>query len=498
MNPASFLVVSRMKNQNGGGSVGQSLRYMDPMAPERSAGAGTNLLVERGLIARPAIGGGTRKQKRGGFLPSVMSGVVDNAMIAAPLAAIAARKLLNGNKTRRGGARQAELWKQEKERAKAELMEYGRPTAQEIISYAKAKRRGAEDGAFYLQSYRQTKEREAEEVSRERIAKQLLKEAVDRQRAEKQARKNAERATKKAAREAKKAAKNADKASRKAAKEAKKAAQEAEKAAKKASKEAAKATKKAEKNAAKASKPPKPVKAATLKVAAPASPNKPLTLRQIRLQAEANALAAAKAAKSESRKLKAAVRKHSRAIEAREGAEARAPSKKEAWLSLVDAAYKNLESRGRATRKNAMKLASSRIKGRSNKNFFNELESRAARATEGPEAAGAGAAAASAAAAPADKKPRSAAQVKYAENLTAARLYLESIGKPRGPNMSKYIKLQRATQKGTEEERATAQRALNEWESNFKTQRPKPAAEKSASKKLSAVREENEEKNNNE
>jgi len=479
-----------MKNQNGGGSVGQSLRYMDPTAPERTAGAGTNLLVERGLIARPAIGGGTRKQKRGGFLPSVMTGVVDNAMIAAPLAAIAARKLFNGNKTRRGGARQAELWKQEKERARAELMEHGRPTAQEIIAYAKAKRRGPEDGAFYLQSYRQTKEREAEEVSRERIAKQLLKEAVERQRAEKQARENAERATKKAAREAKKAAKNADKASRKAAKEAKKAAQEAEKAAKKASKEAAKATKKAEKNAAKASKPPKPVKAATLKVSAPASPNRPLTLREMRLQAEANALAAAKAVKSESRKLKAAQRKHSRAIEAREGA-AGAPSKKQIWNSLVDAAFENLKSRGMATRKNAMKLASGRLKGRSNKNIFNELESRAPKATEGPEAAGASAA-------PADKKPRSAAQVKYAENLTAARLYLQSIGKPVGPNMSGYVKLQRATQKGTEEERATAQRALNEWESNFKTRRPKSPDAKSASKRLSAVREENEEKNNNE
>ena len=104
--------MSNRSSQKGGGSVGQSLQYVDTSAPERSAPAGHNLLVERGLTVRPAIGGsrkGSRKtrasrKKRGGFYPSVMSGVVTGGVVLAPMAAFAARKLLT-RKNRRGGGK---------------------------------------------------------------------------------------------------------------------------------------------------------------------------------------------------------------------------------------------------------------------------------------------------------------------------------------------------------------------------------------------------------
>jgi hypothetical protein len=176
-----------MSRQKGGGSVGQSLRYVDPNAPEQTAGAGSNLLVQNGLIVRPAIGGacGTRRKRKGGFYPSIMGGVVNAGMLSAPLAAFTARKLFS--KSRHGGTRKGDKWKAQREEAKAELQAYGKPTAVNIQKYAVAKRRGSEVAEVYLQQYRKRKQENAE-------AKEAKKEA---KRLERQAKKASRNATKK-------------------------------------------------------------------------------------------------------------------------------------------------------------------------------------------------------------------------------------------------------------------------------------------------------------
>lgn len=106
-----------MPSQKGGGSVGQSLQYVDTSAPERSAPAGSNLLVERPSngIVRPAIGGSRKKQ--GGFYPSVMSGVVSGGVVLTPMVALAARKLLT-RKNRRGGGKMKMKMKKRKQTLK--------------------------------------------------------------------------------------------------------------------------------------------------------------------------------------------------------------------------------------------------------------------------------------------------------------------------------------------------------------------------------------------
>lgn len=300
-----------MSNQTGGGSVGQSLQYVDPSAPERSASAGSDLLVQRGLIARPAIGG-SRKRK-GGFLPSVMAGVVDNAVVTAPLAAFAARRLWNNRKTRKGGGKKGNIWAAQKAEAKAILEEIAKPSAKNIIAFAAARRNGAPSAKAFLNAFRQQKIKKAEEFSAKRMAKGEAAEARQR----KQQEEEAQRAAKKAEKEAKKAAAEAEKAAKQAAKAAAKAAKEAEKLAKNQTRR-----KKA---------PAAPVPAAPVVVSNERAP----TQAQLRREAEANAAAAraaaaeakAAAAKVARRSRKApnnataaAQRAHSKAIEAREKA----------------------------------------------------------------------------------------------------------------------------------------------------------------------------------
>ncbi|NBO60549.1 MAG: hypothetical protein EBU82_06200 [Flavobacteriia bacterium] len=173
-----------MPKQHGGGSVGQSLRYVDTAAPEQSASAGGDLLIERGLVVRPAIGGGTRK-KQGGFFPSVMSGIVDAGMLTLPLAGYSARKLLS-RKTRKGGAKLAK-WLAQKEEAKAMLAHYGKPSARNIQGYAIARRRGTNVAENFLMNFRRRKQEKEEANQAKRAAKEAAKAEKKRQRNEKKA-----------------------------------------------------------------------------------------------------------------------------------------------------------------------------------------------------------------------------------------------------------------------------------------------------------------------
>jgi hypothetical protein len=120
---------------------GQSLDYVDPSAYEPSAPAGRDLLKPDGLILRPKIGG---------FYPSIMKGVVNSGAYAAPLVAYTAKKMFNGStrKTKKGGASRAN-----QEKAKAELMEYGKPSAVNYGKYAKLKAENPEKAAEFLEDY---------------------------------------------------------------------------------------------------------------------------------------------------------------------------------------------------------------------------------------------------------------------------------------------------------------------------------------------------------
>jgi len=365
-----------MPSQRGGGSVGQSLQYVDPSAPEQSAPAGRNLLVERGLIARPAIGGGTRKRNnKGGFMPSIMAGVVDNAVIAAPLAAYAARKLLNNRKTRKGGGKKGNIWEAQKANAKAILEEIAKPSAKNIIAFAAARRDGPAAAQAYLNAFRQQKVKKAEEFSAKRMAKGEAAEARQR----KQQEEALQREAKKAEREAKKAAAEAEKAAKVAAKAAEKATKEAEKAAKKL-----------EKNQTRRLK----AKAAP---AAPKSNERAPTLAQIRREAEAN-VAAARAALAAEKKARrsrknAAQAKHGKAIEAREAATAKKSKEpsagQKAYFNALKSARTALGEFGKPKGPNMAKWASLKVKGQNTSAFEQNFRTRMTTA-KGAEAAGAG------------------------------------------------------------------------------------------------------------
>ena len=129
-----------------------------------------------------------------------MAGVVDNAMLSAPLAAFAARKLFS-RKTRKGGGPKGNLWRAQQEEAKEKLLEtlisqgLTKPTAQNVTKYAAAKRQG---------------EDQAEEVLQGIITRKEDEKAV----------KNAAKATRKKERNAAKALKKAERAAEKAAEKA--------------------------------------------------------------------------------------------------------------------------------------------------------------------------------------------------------------------------------------------------------------------------------------
>ena len=141
-----------IERQNGGGSVQQPLQYLDPTIPAPSASSGSNLLVRDGLIVRPEI---SRQQggSNGGFLPSVMKGVVNSAVIVGPLATFAAHRMLNSTRKRKSGGGKKEDWAHNREAAKEELSKYGKPSALNVNKYAALKRKDEEAADTWLTEY---------------------------------------------------------------------------------------------------------------------------------------------------------------------------------------------------------------------------------------------------------------------------------------------------------------------------------------------------------
>ena len=112
----------RNKHLNGGGPL--PLRFFDVNAEHPSADAGNDLLNTSGRLVRPAIGGKrisrsrrhtkckskrSRRSKRtmkGGFFPSIMEPfVIGCSKYIAPLAGLAAYKLLHNPTKKRSKAR---------------------------------------------------------------------------------------------------------------------------------------------------------------------------------------------------------------------------------------------------------------------------------------------------------------------------------------------------------------------------------------------------------
>ena len=84
-------------------SGGQPLSYVDPMYQNPSAPAGQNVGNPLSTqIVRPAL---AQQQQQGGFYPSIMGGVVQNAQLLIPVAARQGMSLFakykKGKKTRR-------------------------------------------------------------------------------------------------------------------------------------------------------------------------------------------------------------------------------------------------------------------------------------------------------------------------------------------------------------------------------------------------------------
>lgn len=137
---------NRMLNQStkGGASIGEPLAYVDSKAPVPSAPAGSNLLVSNGLITRPAIGG---------FVPSVMKGVVDGGFYMTPLAVMAASRMLS---RKRGGGKK-EDWARNREFAKGELAKYGKPSAANVNKLAALARKNQAAARQFMYNFKAKK-----------------------------------------------------------------------------------------------------------------------------------------------------------------------------------------------------------------------------------------------------------------------------------------------------------------------------------------------------
>lgn len=472
-----------MTQQKGGGSVGQSLRYMDPSAPEQTAPAGSNLLVERGLIARPAIGGGsTRKRKggsrggkRGGFYPSIMGGVVNAGMVSAPLAALTAQRLL-GRKTRKGGAKK-NVWMAQKEEAKAILQGYGKPTAINIQKFALAKRRGSEATDAFLEQF----QRKIQEKREANLAKKASKE---RRKAEREALRALKKATKKAPKPKKEVTRK-----------------RSEKAP------VRKGTHLFFNNEGRVINRSAPAPVVTVpgrkgthlffnnegRVIEGRVLERAPTQKELRLLAEANAAKAREAVAE---------------VVAKEATKTRkSPSNKsKAYFAELKKAREFLGSVGKPTVMNMSKFASLKLKGENTSAWVENFKTRRplgsvvttkkakkAKKPKTPEVN-------RPRTPPEEDLPVATAKPKknhtnkskaYFEGLKSARAYLSTIGRPTGPNMSKFASMKL---KG---ENTSA------WEEEFKTRRalgvgaPK-RTRKTAKKALTAVKEEEGENSNNE
>jgi hypothetical protein len=86
---------TRRNRRRGGAATVMPLEYYNPGAAEPSAGAGRDLLKAIPPIGvRPRIGG-SRKMKKGGFVPSIMNSfAISASKYAVPVALFAGYKLL--------------------------------------------------------------------------------------------------------------------------------------------------------------------------------------------------------------------------------------------------------------------------------------------------------------------------------------------------------------------------------------------------------------------
>lgn len=122
----------------------QPLSFVDSSYKEPSAGAGSDLQVQNGLVLRPRIGG---------FYPSIMRGVVEGGQYLAPLVAITGRKMF----TRKSGGGKKEDWARNRERARAELERYGNPSGVNVNKYAAYVRKNSRAAAAFLDEFRDRK-----------------------------------------------------------------------------------------------------------------------------------------------------------------------------------------------------------------------------------------------------------------------------------------------------------------------------------------------------
>ena len=141
----------------GGGSSNQPLAYLDPTyspnaGPSHTANVGTDLLKQNGLIVRPAIERQTGGN-HGGFLPSVMKGVVNSGVIVAPLAAMAVKRMMYNTRKGKHGGGKKENWSHNREIAKEELLKYGKPSATNVNKFAALKRKNLEAAEDWLTEY---------------------------------------------------------------------------------------------------------------------------------------------------------------------------------------------------------------------------------------------------------------------------------------------------------------------------------------------------------
>lgn len=143
-----MLAYSSRKSKRGGGSIQQPLDYIDKSYGTPNAPAGQNLLVEQGGIARPMIGG---------FFPSVMKGVVNSGAFLGPLVAIEAKRMMNGNGTRKrrgGGTTKQENWKRNFALAGELLRKHGKARGPNITKYAVALRKDPAAAAAFLEEFK--------------------------------------------------------------------------------------------------------------------------------------------------------------------------------------------------------------------------------------------------------------------------------------------------------------------------------------------------------
>lgn len=488
-----------MPTQKGGGSVGQSLRYVDTSAPEQTAGSGSDLLIQRGLIVRPAIGGGTRKRKQGGFYPSVMKGVLNAGIFMAPLVTLTARRMMS----RKGGGKKAEVWKHNKNEAKAILEHYGKPSAGNVQAFAIARRRGTDPSEEYIEAFKKRKQEKAEK-------NEAAKQAKLREKLNKKASRNAEREQSKRNKVAAKAAAKAAKAATKKNKPVKVAKAKATKKGKVVAEPHPENTAFWEsllgnKNATPKAATPKTAtpKAATPKAAVPKVKPPPSAKSKQYFQNLKNARAYLGTIGAPQGPNMSAYVKAKRA-----GDEEALRSWVENFKTRRPATMAATKKAAKPKKTNAAPVAAKTAKVRSKKALTSTTTTTTVRAPKTAKVKKTTTVVANANRKTAKKaktvaptatavaaktgKPASEKSQQYFQNLKNARTYLGTIGAPMGPNMSGYIKVKRS---GNEE-------ALRSWVENFKTRRPltmastKKAAKpksKAAAKALTAVQEENEE-----